>query len=219
MILAIDTATRMLSVALVSEAQILGERTWTTANQHSVELSPAIDQLFKQTDMSPQDLTAIAVAQGPGSFTGVRIGMGVAKGMALALRIPLIPVPTLDIIAAATPAFKGDLIAVIQAGRGRIITQHYQWQKRDWRSIGDLDLTNWDALVETIDKTTMINGELDIQGQMVIDSSTRPIQLAPIGFRARRAGFLGQLAFDLLDQDELEDASIIAPLYIKTGEG
>ena len=53
----------------------------------------------------------------------------------------------------------------------------------------------------------MINGELDIQGQMVIDSSTRPIQLAPIGFRARRAGFLGQLAFDLLDQDELEDAS------------
>lgn len=219
MILAIDTATRMLSVALVSEAQILGEHTWTTANQHSVELSPAIDRLFKQTDMSPQDLTAIAVAQGPGSFTGVRIGMGVAKGMALALRIPLIPVPTLDVIAAATPVFKGDLIVIIQAGRGRIITQRYQWQKRDWRSVGDLDLTNWDALVETIDKTTMINGELDIQGQMVIDSSTRPIQLAPIGFRARRAGFLGQLAFDLLDQDELEDASIIAPLYIKTGEG
>ena len=79
MILAIDTATRMLSVALVSEVQILGEHTWTTANQHSVELVTCDCRLFKQTDMSPQDLTAIAVAQGPGSFTGVRIGMACGK--------------------------------------------------------------------------------------------------------------------------------------------
>lgn len=219
MILSIDTATRLLSVALVTETQILGEHTWTTANQHSVELSPAIAKLFEQTDTSPQDLSAIAIAQGPGSFTGVRIGIGVAKGMALALQIPLIAIPTLDIVAAATPYFKGNLVAIIQAGRGRIITQHYRWQKRDWQPIGGLQLTHWEALVETIDKPTMFNGELDIQGQIVIDNSTRPIQLAPIGFRARRAGFLGQLAFDVLDQDELEDVAMVMPLYIKTEGG
>lgn len=219
MILAIDTATRILSVALVTETQILGEHTWTTANQHSVELSPAIAKLFEQTETSAQDLTAIAVAQGPGSFTGVRIGMGVAKGMALALQIPLIAIPTLDIVAAATPYFKGDLVVIIHAGRGRIISQHYAWQKRDWQPSGDLQLTTWGTLVETIDKSTMINGELDIQGQIVIDNSTRPIQLAPIGFRPRRAGFLGQLAFDQLDQDEIEDVSMVMPLYIKTEGG
>ena len=106
MLLAIDTATRYASIALYDDAGIVAEQSWRSENNHSVEVMPAIERLLSLQQLSPEDLTALAVAQGPGSFTGLRIGMSIAKGFCLALDIPIIAIPTLDsvVYAAGDPA-------------------------------------------------------------------------------------------------------------------
>ncbi len=147
MLLAIDTATRLLSLALIDEQYVLAEHTWLTPNQHNLELAPAIADILTQNHIQSHQLNAIAVAQGPGSFTGVRIGMAAAKGLALALDIPLIPVSTLDSVAAGTPPLHDTLIAVIQAGRRRIISATYEWQQDQWISIAAPQLTTWEKLM------------------------------------------------------------------------
>jgi len=81
MLLAIDTSTRTLSLALHDGDQILAETTWRTANYHTVELTPSIASMLGQGSVAPADLKAIAVALGPGSFTGLRIGLAAAKGL------------------------------------------------------------------------------------------------------------------------------------------
>ena len=121
MILALDTATRAVSLALAEAGQIVAEATWRSENNHTLELAPAVERLLAEAAVAPRDLTALAVAIGPGSFTGVRIGLGFAKGLALACSLPLLGVRTLDIAIRALPAAGGQAVAVIQAGRGRVI--------------------------------------------------------------------------------------------------
>ncbi|MFC2038007.1 tRNA (adenosine(37)-N6)-threonylcarbamoyltransferase complex dimerization subunit type 1 TsaB, partial [Chloroflexota bacterium] len=101
MLLAIDTATRMAGLALYDQVagRILGEETWYSVNNHTVELMPRLVRLLDQQGVTPDGLTGLAVSLGPGSFTGLRIGLGVVKGLALAGRLPLVGVPSLDVVA------------------------------------------------------------------------------------------------------------------------
>ncbi len=82
------------------------EQIWRSRHYHTTELVPAISELFARTRARKSDLTGLGVALGPGSFTGLRIGMGVCKGMALALRLPVAGVPSLDILAAGQPILR-----------------------------------------------------------------------------------------------------------------
>lgn len=210
MLLAIDTATQVLSIALADNTHLLAETTWQTVNQHSVELAPAIERLLHQAGIRPQDLHAVAVTQGPGSFTGVRIGLGLAKGMALALHIPLIPVQTLDIIAAGTPPSSHPLIVAIQAGRSRIIVAPYQHDGTIWVQTGELDLTTWQDLIPQLAPDTICNGELDAGGLHLL--AQQAIQVMPLGLRIRRAGFLVQLA---LQRPPAANPALVTPIYMK----
>ena len=93
MILAIDTSTAMISVALYDGSTILGEFTWKSPNRHSTVLAPAVGSLFRKTGVQFSDLSALAIALGPGSFTSLRIGLAFAKGINAALNIPIVGVP------------------------------------------------------------------------------------------------------------------------------
>ena len=97
MILAIDTSTQWMGLALYDGSQILYEKVWRTNRRHTVELVPSIQNCFIETGLEMSALTAIAVALGPGSFTSMRIGLAVAKGLSLSLHIPVIGIPALDI--------------------------------------------------------------------------------------------------------------------------
>lgn len=98
-VLGIDTSNTTLSVALVDGDVVVAEITESTKNDHSKRLMPAIERLFASTDKTPKDLDLIAVAQGPGSYTGVRIGVTVAKTMAWTLNKPLVGVSSLEVLA------------------------------------------------------------------------------------------------------------------------
>ena len=216
MLLAIDTATRLLSISLASQHKIIAEHSWYSANQHTVELSPAINNLLKQSSISTQQLTAIGVTQGYGSFTGVRIGMGVGKGLALGLSIPLVAIRTLDVVAVSTPFFKGHLAATIPAGRGRIIVGFYQWDSIGWSTTNKAELTTWENLISSIDSPTIINGEIDEQVLSQLISKSEFIHLAPLAGRMRRASYLAQLAYEKLVDGYDQHPNTIAPIYLKS---
>jgi tRNA threonylcarbamoyladenosine biosynthesis protein TsaB len=214
LILAIDTATRFISLALHDGKRLLLESTWLTANNHSTELSPAIRAAFARLRITPASLQAVAVAQGPGSFTGLRIGMGVAKGIALAQGIPLIAVPTLEIVAAAVPPAPHPLIALVQAGRGRVCAQHFRHKNGGWTSADAAKITTWDELFAAVSEHTLVAGEVDEQAYMALAARHAPAQLLPAAVSLRRAGYLAEIAWARLAAGQTDDPHTVVPVYL-----
>ncbi|SDO15656.1 tRNA (adenosine(37)-N6)-threonylcarbamoyltransferase complex dimerization subunit type 1 TsaB [Alkalicoccus daliensis] len=125
-ILAIDTSTYVMGVALTEGEQLEAEIVTNKKENHSVRLMPAIRSLMDQAGWKPEHLDAIAVAQGPGSYTGVRIGVTTAKSMAWALDIPIIGVSSLEILAQNGVYHNGLVMPFFDARRGQVFTGLYR---------------------------------------------------------------------------------------------
>ena len=164
-LLAIDTATQSISIALHDGQQMLAEQTWISENHHTVELAPAVRALLINAHLTAADLSGLAVSIGPGSYTGLRIGVALAKGIATAQRIPLVGVSTLDILAAEQPQTHGALILVLQAGRGRVVTARYHWRKGQWKPRGEAQNMDWETLINSIDGAATLSGEISPEGR------------------------------------------------------
>lgn len=228
MLLALDTATRSISLALHDGQRLLAEHSWHSDNNHTTQLAPAVAQLFAQVTPGMDALSAVAVSVGPGSYTGLRIGIALAKGIASAHKLPLIGRTTLDTLAAAAPyQASAGLIAVVNAGRGRIIAQTYRWSSGGelgvWAGRGQAAIMTWDALLQSIDAPALITGEVDAAAEQRITQAAdegTPVQLAPAAFRLRRAGFLAQAAWAQLhasdDPDTAFDPARLSPIYLKS---
>lgn len=214
MLLAIDTATRSLSLALHDGECICAEMTWRTANRHTVELAPAIQRIIGLAGVKIASLTLLAVARGPGSFNGLRIGMSAAKGLAMARGLPLIAIPTLDITAAAIPPFEGLLIAVAEAGRGRVVAGDYRWLHGRWAAQEGVRIVSWQALMDAITEPTLIAGEIDGDGYALLARSEKPITVERRAFGLRRAGFLADLAWERWRSGDPGDPALVTPFYL-----
>lgn len=126
-ILAINTSNQLLGVAILKDEEILGEMVTNLTKNHSVRLMPAIDQLMKEVDMAPDNLNKIVVAKGPGSYTGVRIGLSTAKSLAWALNIPIVGVSSLEALAYQGRFSHAYVCPFFDARRGMVYTSLYQW--------------------------------------------------------------------------------------------
>ena len=119
-VLGIETATLMGGVALMSEVGLISEYRMGVAARHSERLLPAIDHLLTQSRSSLSELSAIAVSAGPGSYTGLRVGLAVAKGLAMGAHLPLVMVPTLEAHAAAFSQCQRLIAPMLDARRGQV---------------------------------------------------------------------------------------------------
>ncbi|MFC4559364.1 tRNA (adenosine(37)-N6)-threonylcarbamoyltransferase complex dimerization subunit type 1 TsaB [Virgibacillus kekensis] len=128
-ILAMDTSNQALGVALLKDGQLAGEMVTNIKKNHSVRLMPAIDQLMREVNMLPDELDKVVVAKGPGSYTGVRIGLTTAKSMAWALDIPVIGVSSLEVLAYQGSFFDAAVCPFFDARRGLVYTGLYQWDE------------------------------------------------------------------------------------------
>lgn len=128
-ILAIDTSNRPLSVALLEGQRLLAEITTTVSKNHSETLMPAIDQIFKQSHISPKEIDRVVVAQGPGSYTGLRIGVTTAKTLAYSLEKELVGVSSLAVLAASVRAMEQTLLVpLFDARRDNVFAGGYVWE-------------------------------------------------------------------------------------------
>lgn len=121
-LLAIDTSTDIAGIAL-STGEDVFRHSWPAARAQTTTVLPEIDRLVRAQGMTPTDITGVVVATGPGTFTGLRVGLAIAKGIVVASRVPIVGTPTLEIVFAAH--VDEDIVAVLPAGRGRIV-----WQKK-----------------------------------------------------------------------------------------
>jgi tRNA threonylcarbamoyladenosine biosynthesis protein TsaB len=118
--LALETATDRGSLALLEDDQVLEELTLDTPGSFLVHLLPALDSLLTRTERRLDEVEAIGVSQGPGNFTGLRLGLATAQGLALSLQIPVVPVPTLQVVAAPWIGNPHPVAALMDAKRGEV---------------------------------------------------------------------------------------------------
>jgi tRNA threonylcarbamoyladenosine biosynthesis protein TsaB len=215
MLLAIDTATNMLGLALYDGAEILSETIWHSDRHHTTELAPEVALSFRRAGSSQSELTAVAVAQGPGSYTGLRIGMALAKGLSLAHNIPIVGIPTLDILASAQPEREEPMLATLQAGRGRVAAVWYKWTRNGWSARKGMKTLAWEDLAGELKQTTYICGELDLQAREAMKREAHAV-LAPASMCVRRPSVLAELAWQKARKGKSEDPSKLAPIYLDT---
>jgi tRNA threonylcarbamoyladenosine biosynthesis protein TsaB len=214
MLLAIDSATRLLSLALHDGEQIASELTWHSANYHTVELTPSISAMMAQAGITPADLKAIAVAIGPGSFTGLRIGLAVAKGLALAHKLPLAGVPTLDIVAASIGPEDIPLCAILRAGRGRICVGRYRWHEGEWRAEGEPEITTFEEVVASLESPTLFAGEIGQAGAKLLRRRRSKAYLLSPAASLRRAGYLAEIGWERFKRNRMDNAATLSPVYL-----
>lgn len=216
-LLAIDTATRYAGLALYDGGRILSEASWLSNNNHSVELMPALVRMLDQQALSASDLAAVAVAIGPGSFTGLRIGVSVAKGLAQAQNIPILGVPTLDVLAFQHTEQRRPIWAVIHAGRGRLCAALYRRRRGRLRQDGDLHLTTLSELAKLPSGRCLLCGELSrSEIARLVAAAEADVVVASPSLSMRRPACLAELAWKRFERGESDDLATLSPVYLHT---
>ncbi|MDE0328558.1 MAG: tRNA (adenosine(37)-N6)-threonylcarbamoyltransferase complex dimerization subunit type 1 TsaB [Anaerolineaceae bacterium] len=219
MLLAIDSATHCINLALHDGHEVIAEHSWRSAKHHSAGLPPMVERMLTQ---GGPELAAMAVAAGPGSFTGLRIGVAFAKGLAAARSIPLVAVSTQDILAAALPPCPDHaLLILLSAGRKRYIASRFLHCKGRWQANGDETLTDLETLLRPPMAPTCVAGELDACARDRLaraQAAGSPLQLASPALSLRRAGFLAEIAHERLREGAPDDfdPGMVTARYIAT---
>ena len=217
MLLAIDSATQKIGIALYDGAQVHNEAVWHSQNHHSVELAPAIKSAVEQAGLDFTDIEVVAVSLGPGSYTGLRIGMSVAKGIALAKNLPLIGVSTFDILAEAqTLETDKQLAVVLEAGRKRLSVGWYKVIDGAWKVFQDPDLLTPQELSQKIHTPTLICGEILTETQRVLTRKWKNVTLISPAFSLRRPSFLAEIAWKRWKAGDVDDPASLDPFYMQT---
>ncbi|MGE6379231.1 tRNA (adenosine(37)-N6)-threonylcarbamoyltransferase complex dimerization subunit type 1 TsaB [Peribacillus muralis] len=217
-VLAIDTSNFTLGIALVDGSQVIGEYTTNLKKNHSVRVMPAIETLLKDCDTAPKDLTKIVVAKGPGSYTGVRIGVTIAKTLAWTLQIPLSGVSSLEVLAANGRYFNGLISPLFDARRGQVYTGLYEMENNLLKTVlEDCNIlsSEWAKRLKDMNRPILFIGQdTDIHREAIDEALGDLAVVAPIqSFNSRPS----ELAFLGLDKIE-EDIHQFVPNYIRMAE-
>ncbi len=215
MLLAIDTATSLAGIALHDTRGPRGAIRWRTERNHTVELLPHIVRLLAEAGGNTHDLQVIAVAIGPGSYTGLRIGLSVAKGFCLAHGAALVGVPTLDISARAYPVCGAELCALLQAGRGRLAARFYQAVQGTWQAGAEDFFGRAEELATACaGRTVFFAGEIDPATERALGERLgQHASFAPEGERSRDPGVLALLGWQRWKDGDAEDVETLVPVY------
>jgi len=200
----------MASVALSREGELLAEVTWLCRRNHTVELLPTIGRLLAHMTAAKSDLTAIFVCTGPGMYTGLRVGVTIAKGLAHSLNVPLVGVPRLELDAYPHASFDGDIIAVHNAARGELAWATYRGSP--WREVTAPQLSKPLELAGAISERSLVVGE-------VIERLTTHfggiVTVASRAASVRHAGVLAELGYTRLQGRETTEPALLKPIYLR----
>ncbi len=216
MLLAVDTSTQWMGLALYDGVQVPGEMLWRTHSHHTVELAPALEDLFARTGTQPADLEALGVAIGPGSFTSLRIGLALIKGLALALHLPVVGVPTLDVLMASQPLQNIPAAALLEVGRGRLAVGWYAVDHARWAAQGDPQLMTIDELSAQISAQTLVCGELNEAIRQQLGHRRKNVILTSPAQSLRQPSFLAEIAWKRYKGGRVDEVNSLSPIYLRT---
>jgi tRNA threonylcarbamoyladenosine biosynthesis protein TsaB len=214
--LTIDTASEMASVALSREGALEVELTWRCPRNHSRELLPAVEHLMQRSGLNKGELTAVFVCIGPGSYTGLRVGIASAKGLAFALGLPMVGVGRLEADAYQHANFAGPICAVHRAGRGELAWAVYRGGPAGWREAMAPRLTAPEALMASVRGPTLFCGEIDDElATRLSEALGTKARFAGPATSLRRAATIAELAWRRLAAGQADDAASLRPIYLR----
>lgn len=211
-LLAVETSTLAGGVALLDGDRVRGEYVLDVSATHSERLLPAIDRLLADAGWAPADLEGLAVGVGPGSFTGLRIGLAAVKGLALALGIPVAAVPTLDAMAATLPFAALPVCPVLDARKGEVYACRYRWEGEGWRREWEYLAVPPQALAARLEEPTILLGD----GAAAVRSPH--VRLAPPHRRLPSPAAVGVLGLARLRAGETVAPAALVPIYLRPSE-
>ncbi|MHB1130551.1 MAG: tRNA (adenosine(37)-N6)-threonylcarbamoyltransferase complex dimerization subunit type 1 TsaB [Ilumatobacteraceae bacterium] len=221
-ILGIDTATDSVNVALGEGTRVLAHSEVVSDRQHAEALTPMIDFVCKQADVSFRELGAIAVDIGPGLFTGMRVGIAAAKVIAFSLDLPIIGICALDVLAAAAPRTDSVVVSVIDARRGEIYWAMYRIIEDELTqvnapSVGPVAELVTDVLERSQSAQFVGNGALRYRNDIVeaLGTSLQGCEFADERFSRPSAATLVALAHRRAVEERWQSAHEVSPLYLR----
>jgi len=218
-ILAIDTATKTGSVAITSGDCILSERLLNVDTTHSENLLPAIAQMASETCLALKEIDLIAVTLGPGSFTGIRIGVGSVKGLALALDRPVAGVSTLEAMAANFPCSNRIIRPVMDARKSEVYTADFIWEKDGLERLSDDRALSPEKMLEGVREETIFVGDgLLKYGGLIKDTVGEMAFFADHFFSYIRASNVARLGQAVFEENGGLDLASFTPAYLRRSE-
>lgn len=221
-ILAIDSSGLVASVALITEEKLLAEYTVNNKKTHSQTLLPMLDEIVKILELDLAEIDAIAVAGGPGSFTGLRIGSSTAKGLGLVLNKPIISIPTVDALAYNLYGTDCLICPIMDARRNQVYTGIYDFSGEEFRvlvpqmAVGiteiAAELNQWGR------KVIFLGDGVEVQKEKLKEIMTVPYVFAPIHLSKQRAAAVGALAVSYYDKGLMESADAHEPVYLRLSQ-
>ncbi|MBQ6734451.1 MAG: tRNA (adenosine(37)-N6)-threonylcarbamoyltransferase complex dimerization subunit type 1 TsaB [Lachnospiraceae bacterium] len=225
-LLAIDTSGPVAAAALAEETDgaqklIAGFRLQSGLT-HSETLMPMTEQMFSLARIDKKELDAVAVTAGPGSFTGLRIGVSAAKGLCFALDLPLVAVPTLDVIAYQMAGAPGVVCPMMDARRGQVYTAAYRFSGNEMEQLLTARAVPVEALAEELntmqDAVTLLGDGVPVYLDRMKELLTVPFTVAPVHRDRQSAEALAALAFKYLAEGKMVDPASFTPEYLRPSQ-
>ncbi len=218
-ILAIDTSTDYLSLAILKEGKIIARFHKKAKMRHSVLLVPMIDKLLKNARLKIKNIDCLAISIGPGSFTGLRIGLTVVKGLSYALKKPIVAVPTLDAIAMNAKKFTGIICPVLDARKNKVYACLYKSDAKSIKKISKYLLLPLDDLlkkIERYDKVLFLGDAISTPG---VETGFHPGGGSKVYKNWHpKAQTVARLASEYFKQKKFVKAQDLEPMYIYSKE-
>ncbi len=215
-ILGIDTATDILGVALTEDKELIVESRSNIKRAHAEKLINTIEKVLSEVKLKPQDLDGIAVSIGPGSFTGLRIGLAAVKGLAFAADIPVASVPTLDALVLQTQFYPHQIRPLVKAQGDEAYTALYHFEKgilsRD-SGYQVIDINNISELIK--EKTLVLNIGMKNLENFIPEETEKSIEIAPQEFCKTSGYAVARIGYEKLFKNDVEDIDNLEPFYLK----
>jgi tRNA threonylcarbamoyladenosine biosynthesis protein TsaB len=211
-VLAVETSSLAGGVALLDDERLVAEYQLDVSVTHSERLLSAIDRVLADARWAARDLAGLAVAVGPGSFTGLRIAVSTVKGLAVALGLPIAAVPTLDAMAAALPWAALPVCPVLDARKGEVYASRYRWDGAGMRREWEYAALAPAALAARLEEPTLVVGDGAVH---VVSAHARAL---PPPRRLPSPACVGALGMMRLHRGETVTAAALAPLYLRPSE-
>lgn len=221
-ILGIDASGLSASVAILEDEKLVAEYTINNKLTHSHTLMPMIDEICKMVNLDLATIDAIGVTSGPGSFTGLRISAGTAKGMALGLDIPIVGIPTLDAIAHNIMYTEYVICPIMDARRNHLYTALYKWEDNLLNKLTDHmvipveDIIN--ILVERDEKVIFMGDGTDVYKEEIIAALGGKAYFAPPSLKLQRASTVALLAMEKAKLGETTSHVDFEPTYLRPSQ-
>ena len=227
-ILALDSSGLVASVAVVEDNDLIAEYTMNYKKTHSQTLLPMLDEVKQMTELDLHTLDAIAISAGPGSFTGLRIGSATAKGLGLALNLPIISVPTVDALAYNLYGCNKIICPIMDARRNQVYTGIYTFDRNDSDAEYSLEILQEQCAVDIKEIAQMLNAferEVIFLGdgvavfkEQLAELMTVPYSFAPASCNRQRAACVATLGQKLFAQGKVQTAAEHAPDYLRLSQ-